>query len=93
MLEFASAIKITIFALLLGNFIAPTFLAVGELSAVAMISSIALALVKIVLAMAALAVLESVIAKMRFYRMQEYLTGAFFLGLSGMIMALVAKIV
>ena len=44
---------------------------------------------KISIMMILLAILESSMAKMRFYRMQEYASGAFFLALGGLILALI----
>ena len=93
MLEFASSIKITIFALLVSNFIWPSSLMATDLSLTAILLAIFWSVIKLVVVMALLAILESVIAKMRFYRMQEYLTGAFFLAAAGMIMTLIAKFI
>lgn len=91
MLEFASFIKITIFALLVSNFIWPSSLMLASSDLSALLIAIIWTVAKLIVVMALLAILESVIAKMRFYRMQEYLTGAFFLAAAGMIMTLIAK--
>lgn len=88
MLEYASAIKLTIFSLLISNVVFPMTLATGV-----SIAGIAMALVwmivKIIVISCMLAFLESFIAKMRFYRMQEYLTIAFFFAVAGLVFALV----
>jgi formate hydrogenlyase subunit 4 len=89
MLEYASALKLTVFALLIGNFLYPASLATQASSTAAIMFAIAIAVLKAVVAMGILALLESLISKMRFYRMQEYLTGAFFLALSGLALALI----
>jgi formate hydrogenlyase subunit 4 len=89
MLEYASALKLTAFALLISNFLFPASLALQTSSATTILFAILYAILKTVAAMGALAFLESVISKMRFYRMQEYLTGAFFLALSGLALALI----
>ncbi|MEK7545695.1 MAG: NADH-quinone oxidoreductase subunit H [Patescibacteria group bacterium] len=93
MLEFASAIKLTAFALLIGNFLVPATLAEPGASLTMVMAAVAAAALKLVAAMAALALLESVIAKMRFYRMQEYLTGAFLTALGGLALALIQRAV
>lgn len=89
MLEYASALKLTVFAILIGNFLFPVALATSVSSIDAVLFAIVIAALKAVVAMGVLALLESTIAKMRFYRMQEYLTGAFFLALSGLVLALI----
>ena len=87
MLEYASSIKLTIFALLLTNFLVPIGLAISLAPSGLLLAGV-LMIVKLIVVMGVLALLESLIAKMRFYRMQEYMTGAFFLALAGMIVAL-----
>ncbi|OGL71991.1 hypothetical protein A3D69_03255 [Candidatus Uhrbacteria bacterium RIFCSPHIGHO2_02_FULL_54_11] len=84
MLEYASSIKLTVFLVLLGNLIwvkpsaalAPE--AIG-LAAAGILSTL-------IVGSFALALLESSIAKMRFFRLQEYMSVAFFLSLSGFIL-------
>ncbi len=89
MLEYASAIKLTVFALLLGNLIAPSTLAYVQNGWVAFGVAALFAVLKLILAAAALALLESTIAKMRFFRVQEYLGSAFLLALAGLILAVI----
>lgn len=88
MLELAAAIKLTVFVLLLANLLFP-FLVIGAVGfgAMNLVSTLVWGIVKIVAAMALLALLESTIVKMRFYRMQEYLSLAFFVALLGMVIA------
>lgn len=88
MLEYASALKLTLFSLLIANVLFPMTLATT-----ASVAAIGLALiwmlVKLIVVSFLLALLESTIAKMRFYRMQEYLTIAFFFAIAGLVFALV----
>ena len=88
MLEYASALKLTIFALLVGNIIAPFTLFTPTSDFGAFLLAIIGFVVKICLGMGLLALLESTIAKMRFYRMQEYVSAAFFIAFLGMALAL-----
>jgi formate hydrogenlyase subunit 4 len=89
LLEYASAIKLTIFSLLVANVLFPLTLA-SNLSAAAIAIALGFVVVKIVIVSFSLALLESVIAKMRFYRMHEFLTIAFFIALSGLVFALMS---
>ena len=94
MLEYASALKLTIFAILLSNFIIPsTVIPVGMFGFSAVLAAIIVASVKIVIAMAGLALLETTIVKMRFYRMQEFMSIAFFMAMFGMLVALFSSFV
>lgn len=94
MLEYASAIKLTAFAVLLSNFIFPgTVLAAAGLGAVSLIVAIMSGALKVVVAMALLALLETTVVKMRFYRMQEYMSIAFFTALAGMVIALFSSFI
>jgi len=95
MLEYASAIKLTVFAILLSNFIFPeTVIAVGGASVlVASIVAILFGVVKVVAMMGLLALLESVVVKMRFYRMQEYMSIAFFTAMFGMLIAIFSAVI
>ena len=88
MLEYASAIKLTVFVILLSNFIFPaTVLAVASFSFLSALLAIGLGIVKVVVAMGLLALLESTVVKMRFYRMQEFMSIAFFTALARMLVA------
>lgn len=94
MLEYASAIKLTVFAVLISNLIFPaTVLNVANLSAVSALGVFLLGIVKILVTMGLLALLETTIVKMRFYRMQEYMSIAFFTALAGMLTAVFSSFV
>ena len=88
LLEWASCIKLTVFALLIGHVLYPTALLSAGGGVGALLGVLALTVVKLAVAMVLLGLLESVIAKMRFYRMQEYMAGAFLLALAGFLFAL-----
>lgn len=91
MLEWASAIKLTVFALFIVNLFAPWTLLtsgtalVGISGVLVLLKIVILAVCKIVVMMFLLALLESSIAKMRFYRMQEFLTWAALFGFAALI--------
>lgn len=88
LLELASALKLTIFALLIGNVIFPAGLLSLPFTPGALLFAALVAIVKIAGMMFFLALLESTIAKMRFYRMQEYLSTAALLGLSAILLTI-----
>lgn len=91
MLEYASAIKLTVFALLIANFLLPmTVVGATTFTVASLISDAAMTFVKIAAAMMLLGLLETTIVKMRFYRMSEYHMIAFFVALFGMLFALLA---
>lgn len=92
MLEYAAALKLTVFALLVANFILPWPLVVAGASALDVLVVVLVTVAKLLVVMLALALLESTIAKMRFYRVQEFLTGAFFLALTGLSLALLSQL-
>lgn len=88
-LEYASTVKLTVMAVLLANLIAPWGLASG-----ATLASLPLALLMLVVKVACagfvIAFVESTLVKMRFYRMQEYMSLAFLTAFGGLIVALVS---
>lgn len=96
MLEYASSLKLTVFALLIANFILPTALLTGPLALgsglLAVLGVGAVSLAKLGVMMLSLACLESTISRMRFYRLQEYLTATFFLALAALVLALVVDL-
>jgi formate hydrogenlyase subunit 4 len=92
LLEYASFLKLTFFSLLVANFIWPIGLITGSITnnfALSLVIAPLILLAKIIVMMFLLALLESTIVKMRFYRIQEYATVAFFLALGGIILTLV----
>ncbi len=89
MLEYASSLKITLFSLLVMNFVFPISIAGTGAGLPALLIAVLAALAKMCIAMFLLALLETSIPKMRFYRMQEYMTMAFLIAFSGLVLILV----
>ncbi len=92
LLEYASAIKLSVFAILLSNFIFPAFSVGAGLGLSSIVLSVLVAIAKVTVVATMLAWLESVIVKMRFYRMSEYLSLAFFTAFFGMMLAIFVKL-
>jgi formate hydrogenlyase subunit 4 len=88
MLEYASSLKLTVFSVLLANLVFPMALATVGGGATAVVIAIAATVVKLCVAMGLLALLETSMAKMRFYRMQEYMTVAFIIAFGGLVLVL-----
>ncbi|MBI4598766.1 NADH-quinone oxidoreductase subunit H [Candidatus Uhrbacteria bacterium] len=90
MVEYASALRLTVFLLLLANFTVPTsFLfhpSAWQTGATAAV--LVGTFLKLLLGSFLLALLETSIVKMRFYRMQEYLSLAFVIALAGLLLTL-----
>lgn len=86
MLEYASSVKLTVFLLVLGNlvWVKPSVLmdptVLGYAGAGVLVTAVAGAFL--------VALLESSMAKMRFFRMQEYMSVAFALALAGLILTI-----
>lgn len=89
MLEYASSLKLTLFALLAANMLFPSGLLLVGSAPVVILIAIVVTAIKLIVAMFLLAFLESSIAKMRFFRMQEYLSVAFFVALAALVLALI----
>ncbi len=89
MLEYASSLKLTLFSLLLANFVLPAPLASTGAGPAMALAAVLGAVAKVGVAAALLALLESSMAKMRFYRMQEYMTIAFLAAFGGLVLVLV----
>ena len=87
MLEYASSIKLTVFLLILGNLVWVKPDLAFDPTTVGLVGAGVVATV--IVGSFALALMESSTAKMRFFRMQEYMSIAFFLALSGLILTLV----
>jgi formate hydrogenlyase subunit 4 len=92
MMEYASMLKLTAGVLLIANLILPWPLLNLQASPVDIIIVLAATLIKIIVMMLALALLESTIAKLRFYRLHEFITGGFFLALTGVTIALLSTL-
>lgn len=88
MLEYASSLKLTLFSLLFMNLIFPLPLAAWDTGLSGLLVVIAAAAVKICAAMFLLALLENAVPKMRFFRMQEYMTIAFLFAFGGLILVI-----
>jgi formate hydrogenlyase subunit 4 len=89
LLEYASSLKLTLFALLIANIFVPfPFLTGDSMFGLSLLYAIAGLLLKLIVTMFLLALLETSIPKMRFYRMQEYLSYAFFIAFAGFALAL-----
>jgi formate hydrogenlyase subunit 4/hydrogenase-4 membrane subunit HyfE len=92
LLEYASSIKLVIFSILIANFIFPASLvSASSFSTGLIFSALFWSVVKIVAAMAVLAFVESIMAKMRFYRMSEYFSIAYVVAFLGMLAALLTN--
>ena len=92
LLEYASAIKLTVFSVLIANFLFPaTLLNAFSWSAGNLLGAVFLAVMKIIVIMIGLAFLESMIVKMRFYRMSEYFSIAFVVAFLAMLVALLSS--
>lgn len=90
-LEYASAIKLTVFSFLIANFIFPQTLLDPNVFAVdGIIFGMMAGVSKVAVVMIFLALLESVIAKMRFYRIHEYVSISFFVAFFGLTAAILA---
>jgi len=89
LMELAAMVKLAVFALLLVNFVAPVGLPSPTTGIVSVLAAPLAALVKLAAAMGALALLETSMAKLRFYGLPEYFFGALFLGLTSLGLGLV----
>lgn len=88
MLEMASAIKLTVMSLLFMNLAFPFWMVGPAATASGWFAGIAALIVKLAVGALAVAFIESTIVKMRFYRMQEYMTTAFLLAMGGFVLVL-----
>lgn len=86
MLEYASAVKFAVLAVFLANLIFPSLVFGAGIGLVWGVLAFA---AKFVAVCFGIAFIESVIAKMRFYRMNEFVASAFFLGFIGLILSIV----
>ena len=88
--EWASAIKLSIFALIIANIFFPAPLLALPIVSSMLIPTLLVTVAKIAIVMFLLALLESTIAKMRFYRMQEYLGVAGVLGFTALLLTILS---
>ncbi len=89
-MELASMVKLAVFALLVGNLIVPAGLLTPSSGLAALAFAPLAACLKLAAVMAALAALESSMAKLRFYGLPEYFFGSLFLGLTSLALGLFA---
>ena len=88
-LEYASAIKLTVFSFLIANFIFPsTLLEASSLTVGAVLLILIVGVIKVMVVMFGLGLLESLLVKMRFYRMSEYFSIAFVVSFLAMVVAI-----
>jgi formate hydrogenlyase subunit 4 len=90
MMELAAMIKLAVFALLLANLVVPAGLATAAGGAAGLLLAPLWVVVKLAAAMGLLGVLESSMAKLRFYGLPEYFFGSLFLGLTSLALGLLA---
>ncbi|MGW8184523.1 MAG: NADH-quinone oxidoreductase subunit H [Candidatus Moraniibacteriota bacterium] len=91
-LEYASAIKLTVFAMLIANFLSPiTLVSVSSWDFSSVLIGLLLGVAKIIVVMLGLALIESTLVKMRFYRMSEYFSIAFVVAFLAMLVALLSS--
>lgn len=88
MLEYASAIKYAVFSLLFMHVLFPFGFVSTTTGWISLLGASGLLAVKIAIAATTVGLLESIIVKMRFYRMQEYMATIYFLALAGCILVL-----
>lgn len=89
-MELAAMVKLAVFALLLANLVVPSGVLTASSGLVAFAAAPAVAALKVGAVMALLAVLESSMAKLRFYGLPEYFFGSLFLGLTSLALGLFA---
>lgn len=90
LLEYASAVKLTVMGILFMNLLIPFGLYSFSVGFMGVGIAVGAYLLKMVLFAFLIAGIESTIVKMRFYRMQEFLTLAFILAFAGFILVLVS---
>lgn len=91
LLEYAAAIKLTVFSMLIANFLFPAKLIDSLNWGVSpLLIGLILGVVKIILAMLGLALIESMVVKMRFYRMSEYFSVSFVVAFLALLIALLS---
>lgn len=92
LLEYASALKLTVLSVFLVSLVAPFGLLHPGATVTDMFTAVPVFLLKVVLAAFALAFIESTIVKMRFYRMQEYAALAFLFAFAGSVLVVIGRI-
>ncbi|MBU6323145.1 MAG: NADH-quinone oxidoreductase subunit H [Patescibacteria group bacterium] len=90
LLEYASAVKLTVMLGLVASLSLPFFLIQPPVTALGLVLGVLALIAKLALAAFVLAFIESTFVKMRFYRMQEYFSLAFIVALAGLLLALIS---
>ena len=91
MIEFAASLKLLLYASLIASVFMPWSLATSHQGSIAYLAGIAAYLGKLAVAGALLAVFETAIAKMRVFRVPEFLGAALMLGLLGTLLLFVSR--
>lgn len=86
MMEYASSIKLTVLATFLLNLVWPHSIVFASSGMMAILFGVVLLVFKVGIAAFGIASIESLFAKMRFYRMQEYMATTFFLTFAGLVL-------
>lgn len=87
MLEYASALRLTAFGALFMNIVFPFGIAVAGAGILALLVSALVLVSKLAIFAFLIGSIESLLVKMRFYRMQEYFTLTFLIALAGAVLA------
>lgn len=90
-LEYAAALKLTVLAVFFMNILLPFGMLEAGIGLTGVVASMAWLLVKLFLASGLIALVESTVVKMRFYRMQEYMSTAYVLAFVGLALTLALR--
>jgi formate hydrogenlyase subunit 4 len=90
LMELAAMVKLAVFALLVANLVVPAGMAAPWAGPVTLALSPVVAALKLGAVMTLLGLLESSMAKLRFYGLPEYFFGSLFLGLTSLALGLLA---
>jgi formate hydrogenlyase subunit 4 len=91
MMEYAAMIKLVTFMLLIMNIVFPFTLLSTTKSTLMILPVVAVSVLKVAFMCFLIGCFEHSIAKMRFYRLQEYLASAFFIALAGFALVIVTS--
>ncbi|MEK7530409.1 MAG: NADH-quinone oxidoreductase subunit H [Patescibacteria group bacterium] len=90
MLEYAAAIKLSVFLGLIATVLVPIGMVHAPFTLLNILTGVALVALKLAIGALVIATIESLIVKMRFYRMQEYMAAAFMVAFIACIVAIVS---
>lgn len=91
LMEWAGQIKLMLYGVLIANIFFPWYLA-RDFSMTALVQGAAAILLKLALLSILLALSETLLAKMRIFRVQEYLSFAYLLGVLGMLSHIILEV-